>query len=111
MEPISDQFDIYSDKEIIGSCFFDVISSKLKQSLQKNLIPLEDSKDDPRDYRLAALLERGTGQIHDIVDPSFNCLENSWIATEFLINNEKVTFMSKLLLVKEYLKKKKIGKN
>ena len=97
MEPASDQLDIYSEnpKEILGSCFFDVISSQLKQSLQKNLIPLEDSKDDPRDYRSAALLDRGTSQIHDIVDPSLNCLENSWIATEFLINhnNGKVTFL------------------
>lgn len=85
----SDRQEIYSyyPKKILASCVSNKISSSLKLSFLKNLEPLEKARNDPRDYRLAASLGRGTGKIHDIVDPNMNCLENSWIATEFLIDS------------------------
>ncbi len=89
---VSDRQDIYSNypKQLLGSCFSHKIHPKLRQNFIKNLLALEDSRNDPRDYRLAFLMGRGTGRIHDIVDPNLNCLDNSWIATEFLHNNGKV---------------------
>ena len=88
----SDRQDIYSKypKKLLGSCFSHKIPSKLRQNFMKNLLALEDSCNDPRDYRSASLMGRGTGRIHDIVDPNLNCLDNSWISTEFLHNNGRV---------------------
>ena len=91
MQP-NDRENIFSsEKMILASRFINPISSKVKKSFISHFLPLESSKTDPRDYRLGAILNRGTGKIHDIVDPNLNCLENSWIATEFEIKNSKVT--------------------
>ena len=93
MQP-SDREDIFyyaPKKQILASRFADKISSKVKKSFISHFLPLENSKNDPRDYRLGSTLKRGTGKIHDIVDPNLNCLKNSWIATEFKIKNSKVS--------------------
>lgn len=87
-----------SDKKLIqtpyltlGSVHSYAIHPKIKNSFIHHLIDLEYAKNDKRDYRFGVDMGRGNGKVHDIVDPSFNCLENSWIATEFSINNSKVT--------------------
>ena len=90
MEPADIQ-EIHSvfPKKVLGCCFSNKIPVKLRQSFAKNLKPLEETRNDVRDYRLASVMGRGTGRIHDIVDPNLNCLENSWIATEFEWKNQK----------------------
>ena len=83
---------LLSDKNLIktpyltlGSAHSYAIHPKIKNSFVHHLIDLEYAKTDKRDYRLGVDMGRGNGKVHDIVDPSFNCLENSWIATEFSI--------------------------
>ena len=91
MQP-SDREDIFFyTPKILASRFTDKISPKVKKSFIRHFLPLENSVNDDRDYRLGSTLKRGTGKIHDIVDPSLNCLKNSWIATEFEIKNSKVS--------------------
>jgi len=65
------------------------VSENLKQKFIKNLEPLEKSCQDIRDYRMASTFSRGNSRIHDILDPSLNCLDKSWIATEFINNKGK----------------------
>ena len=92
MQPNDKETIFSSEKSILATRFADKISSKVKKSFISHFLPFESSKNDPRDYRLGSLLNRGTGKIHDIVDPNLNCLENSWIATEFEIKNSKVAY-------------------
>ena len=94
MVDFSDREDIFfnsPEKTLLASRLSDKIPSKLKKSFITHLLPLESTKNDDRDYRFASALNRGTGKIHDIVDPNLNCLENSWIAAEFEITNSKVS--------------------
>ena len=73
---------------MFGSHVSHKIRSKLKESFKNHLLSLEDLRNDPRDYRLTSLSDKGTGKVHDIVDPSLNCFEDSWIATEFIIKRQ-----------------------
>jgi hypothetical protein len=89
MQPSIQEITSFYPNKLLASCFSNKIPSKLKNSFIKNLLPLEDNRNDVRDYRLASVMGRGTGKIHDIVDPNMNCLENSWIATEFELKNQR----------------------
>lgn len=80
----------YPKSFILGSKFSYSINPKTKYSFIDNLIPLEKQKQDERDYRLAINMLRGTGRIHDIVDPNLNCSEKTWISTEFKLNQGNV---------------------
>ena len=85
-----DSIDPGKINSILASRLSQKINPQLKEAFIKHLIPLEELRNDPRDYRLANVLGRGTGKIHDIVDPSLNCYEDSWIATEFIIKDKKI---------------------
>jgi len=84
---IKNHRDVYCHypKQLLASCFSNTIPLNLKESLQTNILPLEVFANHPKDYRMS---NRGTGRVHEIVDPSLNCFENSWIATKFQLTSE-----------------------
>ena len=82
---------IISVNSILAFRFSKKIPQPLKEAFIEHLVPLEKIRNDPKDYRLASLSDKGTGRVHDIVDPSFNCLKKSWISTEFLLKDNKAS--------------------
>ena len=55
---------------ILASRLSQKINPQLKEAFIKHLIPLEELRNDPRDYRF--------------------CYENSWMVTEFIIKDKKI---------------------